>query len=188
VDSPAHCAECAGVDFAFEAARAVGPLRRPLSKAITVFKDGGERRLARGLADLLATSAGDWSDWADALAFVPASRQAVLRRGFDHAETLAGQLADMLDVPVVRLLGRPQASDQRGLGRAERVENAAEAFEMAPAITKGEREVPSHVLIVDDVLTTGATLSGAAAALREAGADQVRAVVLARKTSGDDAA
>ena len=92
-------------------------------------------------------------------------------RGFDHAELLARRVARHLRRPVRRLLTRIDDRAQTGLAAADR--RRGPQF-MARAL------VPPSVLVVDDVATTGATLTGAAAALREAGAASVVALTAAR--------
>jgi predicted amidophosphoribosyltransferase len=168
------CTECWSSTWSFEAAIAVGSLEPPLSRAIVLHKDASERRLAPLLGGLLADVVGrEWPEWSQAVSFVPATAKAVRRRGFDHAEAIAEAAATGLEAPLVRALARAAALDQRALGRAERAANAAGSFAaVAP--------VSGHVLVVDDVMTTGATLEAAAAVLLEAGAESVRCAVLAR--------
>lgn len=167
------CTECWDRTFAFEAAIALGELAVPLSRAIVLHKDAGERRLSAVLGSLLAEkTALAWPAWPDAVAFVPATSAALRRRGFDHAEAIAGACAGALGVPLLPVLFRERALDQRRLGRAERLERARGSFSAG--------ESGGRVLIVDDVLTTGATLDAAATALLDAGAEAVRVAVLAR--------
>ena len=98
----------------------------------------------------------------------PARRHA---RGFDQAELLARVVATHLGLPHRRCLERLPGPQQTGL--------SAEARHGAPRFV-GRPPAPGRVLVVDDVCTTGATLSAAARALREAGTRQVRGLVMAR--------
>lgn len=175
------CTECWQSEFAFEAAWCLGTLERPLSRCITLYKDGGERRLAPTLAGVLLDGCDGqepaaWvGDWADAIVAVPASRAAVSRRGFDHAASLAQAMADRCGVPRLEALARPVRRDQRALGRAGRQENLSGAFTNTPDVV-----VPKRVLLIDDVMTTGSTLDAAAEALLASGAQEVRVWALAR--------
>lgn len=170
------CTECWDRAWAFEAAAALGELEAPLARAVVLHKDAGERRLARAFGALLAeVVAGTWPGWSppDAVAYVPATRAARARRGFDHAAAIAEALAAQAGAPVVHALVRLDALDQRALSRAARAANAAGSVAaMAP--------VEGRVLLVDDVMTTGATLDAAASALLGAGAACVRCAAVAR--------
>lgn len=168
------CTECWQTSFAFEQAVALGELAHPLARAVVLHKDAGERRLGGTLGGLLgAKVAARWEDWPDAVTWIPPTRAAAARRGFDHGQALALPVAERCKVPATAMLARATAKDQRALGRQQRVLNAQGTFAVsAPPVP--------HVLIVDDVLTTGATLDAAAAALLAAGAEAVRVAVVAR--------
>ena len=186
VAGPSGCGECRGRTFAFESARAATLLEHPVSRAVVLLKDGGERRYADLLAGMLAERAAGWVDPACTLVPVPASPAAVRRRGFDHAVDLARALGSLTGAPTARLLEAAPAADQRSLGRQERFANRAGAFRLArPRGWEREGEVPARVVLVDDVLTTGATLDAAARVLRAAGATDVRGLVVARAMRTD---
>lgn len=170
-----RCRQCAGRELPFAGARCAGLLEPPLSRAVTLLKDGGEPRLAAVLGELAAAAAGEWAEWADTVTWVPASATAVSRRGFDHAEAISWALAAAAGRRPEGLLRRASGADQRRLGRADRAENVAGAFTLAP------RDRPdARILLVDDVFTTGATLGAAARVLLAAGALEVRAIAVAR--------
>jgi len=168
------CAECRGLTFAFSGARCAARLEPPVSRAVVLLKDGGERRYARVLAELLAGCAEGWLDASDVLVPVPASPSAVRRRGFDHAADIARELGRCVGLPVQRPLRSTRGADQRALGRSERFANRQGAFEVDGAITLRQ------VVLIDDVFTTGATFDAAARALAGAGVTRVRALAVAR--------
>ncbi len=169
------CTECWTSEPAFEAGTCAGALGPPLSRAITLYKDSGERRLAPVLGDLLAASLQPWDGWPQAVVAVPASAEAVRRRGFDHTALIAAHVATRLGVPRLDALGCAGARDQRALGRLARAVNVADAFVARPGLV-----LPPRVLCVDDVMTTGSTLDAAAASLLAAGAERVRVGAIAR--------
>jgi len=116
---------------------------------------------------------------ADAVTWVPLSRSRLVERGFDQARALAGPVGSALGIPVRSLLLRagssvPQA--RRG-GRERR--SAMEGL-----FTTAVRSPPPRVLIVDDVLTTGATVAACAEALLAAGAGRVGVLTAARAATG----
>jgi predicted amidophosphoribosyltransferase len=121
--------------------------------------------LAERLAGLVEGATVDVVTWA------PTGAARRRHRGFDQGEVLARALAKQLRRPVRRLLARPAASGpQTGQSRAERL--------VGPAFV-ARRPIAGHVLIVDDVVTTGATLRAAQAALIAAGASSVQCVTVA---------
>lgn len=108
----------------------------------------------------------------DAVTWAPTTAARQRRRGHDQAEVLADAVAESLGVPCARLLVRADRAAQRGRGRAVR---------LAGPCTEPVAPAPPHVLVVDDVRTTGATLTAAARALRRAGAVTVDAVTVSAR-------
>jgi predicted amidophosphoribosyltransferase len=104
---------------------------------------------------------------------VPAAPMRLRKRGFDPAGEIAAALAERLDAPLSPCLRRRGSGRQVGRRRASRLG--------APPRIEVSGEAPRSVLLLDDVLTTGATLSACARALREAGAVRVAAVTFARR-------
>ena len=106
--------------------------------------------------------------------FVPATAAAFRRRGFDHMELIARHLSGCSDIPLLDALVKHGSSDQRELGRADRLVEALGAYEVVLPV-RGKR-----ILLIDDVITTGATMSAAASALKAAGASSVDGLAFAR--------
>jgi ComF family protein len=171
----ARCDECSGTVFVFDAARCAALLEPPVSRAVVLLKDAGERRYASLLSGLLAWAAEGWLVDGAVLVPVPASPAAVRRRGFDHALDLARGLSRLTETPMTPVLRSALVADQRDLDRAGRFTNRREAFSLRHGI-----DVPPHPVLIDDVLTTGATLDAAARVLRSGGALTVRALTVAR--------
>ncbi|MCL2525609.1 MAG: ComF family protein [Coriobacteriia bacterium] len=174
------CTECWEVSYSFSHALALSLLDGPLARAIVIYKDGNERRLARCFGALLAECVQTtWSEWLDPdcqISWIPATAAAVRRRGFDHGELLAYALSKQLNIAALPLLSRPRARDQRGLSRKQRMKGFKE-FTVQPQKNKQDLH---KVLLIDDVFTTGATLEAASLALLENGAAEVRVAVLGR--------
>ncbi len=141
---------------------------------VRLFKDRGEQRLAAVLGRLMVqVLPPGWP--LGAVAYVPASRAAVRRRGFDHGELLGREVAARAGLECRALLRRPRTRDQRGLSARGRIANLADRFEAAGAVPRR-----GAVLLVDDVMTTGATLCSAASALSSAGCPVLYGLTFAR--------
>lgn len=183
------CTECYGVEVATQACLACATFQDPLSRMIRAYKDGGERRLAPLFAEMLYDTAlhaqrfdpqrfGAFLDGSDFLLFVPATARAFQRRGFDHMEAVARSLGDLSGVPFVDALVKHGVGDQREMGRAQRIEGSRGVYEVVEPLIPVVRG--ASILLIDDVITTGATVTAGATALRDAGAASVRALALAR--------
>ena len=139
-----------------------------VARLVHALKFAGRPGLARPYARAIAAALPPRARGAQLLASVPLHGVRRRERGYDQAACLAASLADELGVPFVPgLLRRTRATPpQSGLGAAARRENVRGAFEVTrPAWVRGRR-----VLVVDDVLTTGATVAECLAVLRSAGA------------------
>ena len=110
----------------------------------------------------------------DAVCFVPATAEAYARRGYDHMELTARELAALLGLPLADALARDAASDQRDLGRSGRAANLAGTMRVVEDVS-GLR-----LLLADDVVTTGASMREATRALLARGAAEVTACSLVR--------
>ena len=120
--------------------------------------------LAMGITSALARTGSR----ATTVTWVPGHRADMRARGFDHGELLARTVAARLGLPARALLARTGATaDQTGLGAAARRANLAGAF-VARSVPG-----PKRVLLVDDVVTTGATAAACAAALRAGGVSEI---------------
>jgi len=159
---------------ALECVRAPLAYAFPLDMAIKALKF--RRRLYYGpaLAQLLCHASGSLPDDIDAVLPVPLHWRRKWWRGFNQALEIAKPLARHLGVPIIHDIRRRRATPpQSGLSAAQRARNLRSAF------TAGRRLHHRHVLIVDDVITTGATIEQVARTLRRGGADAVSAIAVA---------
>jgi ComF family protein len=127
--------------------------------------------LAELLAQRLMQRVPNIATVCDVVTWAPTSTARVRRRGHDQAELLARRLARVLDVPCRRLLIKTSTNVQTGASREERLRGSV--------FSARKLGVNSHVMVVDDVVTTGTTLRCAADALRKAGVCQVTCVAVA---------
>lgn len=142
------------------------------------YKDGGETRLASAMAKMLARALPPSLE-VGGVTFVPATKNAIRRRGFDHGFLFAEELGRYLGKPVVETLKNPSTADQRKLSREERVANLSGSFP-ATADAKELARLAPAVLIIDDVYTTGSTLCAATDALSAAGFSEVHCATFTR--------
>ncbi|HEU5008585.1 MAG TPA: phosphoribosyltransferase family protein [Jatrophihabitantaceae bacterium] len=156
---------------------AAGDYQSGLRAALIAYKERGRTELARPLGTLLAAAVvGVWEGAAPAcLVPVPSAARARRERGGDHVLRLARVASRATGLPVSRALRLDhEVLDSAGLGRGERAANLAGAF----AATRGPGG--RRPVVVDDIVTTGATLREAVRALESAGwAEPVAAVVAA---------
>jgi ComF family protein len=169
------CGPCLRRPPAFEAVVAGAPYAFPVDALVHALKYG--HRLAAGipLAHILARAARH-EPVPELVVPVPLSRERLTERGFNQAAEIARALPSHLAARIADavLLRTRETAAQATLPRAERASNLRGAFTCTVAL-RG-----ASVVLVDDVMTTGATLDAAAAALRSAGAGSVRVWVVAR--------
>lgn len=179
------CPRCAGPDVDGHACWSPGaPIsgvlaytrwRDPIARAVVHAKLAGRaevfRDVAPRLADLIATVP-------DVVVPVPTDRRRARQRGVDHTRVLARAVAGVLSVPAVRALRVGRSLPDRGaVAVRDRPGLPPDAVVLASAATT---VAGCTVLLVDDLVTTGATLAACGAALREAGAVRVDGLVIAR--------
>lgn len=167
------CYDCRKREWPFTLARAGGPYEGILKEAITRFKYAGRRSLALHLAALMVEVCRSEARYqpASLIVPVPLSREKLRLRGFNQAGLLAVEVGRALGIPVnesclVKAFDTPA---QAGLTRVAREANLKGAF----SVSRPEVICDQVVLIVDDVFTTGSTMSAAALVVRQAGARQV---------------
>jgi ComF family protein len=174
------CSRCILDPPAYAGARSFGYYTGELSAAIQQFKFHGRRNLVGHLSALLAEAfIGTWRPGAvDVLVPVPLHPKRRWGRGFNQAALLARALSALISIPCDEgaLCRVRDTRPQVGLSDSERSANVRQAFRSrSPARVEGMR-----VLLIDDVMTTGATLSSAAGALRSCGAVRISALTVAR--------
>lgn len=153
----------------------------PLGEAISGLKYGKEKALAKELAPLfLKGTAAELVDLSSWITYVPQTRKKTEKRGFNQARLLAEILSDLADLPLLHCLEKERDTPpQVSLSREERLDNLEGAF------SSSSEPLGGPITLVDDVFTTGTTLSECSKSLLDAGWEKVYAVTLARATSPD---
>jgi len=179
-EQPLLCSACKDKTYAFDCARSYAIYDGPLVRAILLLKFEQIEPLGIWFAERLVEVVHSEAEKlaADVVVPVPLHRQRERERGYNQAALISKPLAKRLRLPhkavlLVRTRARP---DKRILSLEERWESVRGAFATRPG-----RQVDNlRVLLIDDVLTTGATLDACARALRDAGAKSVVALTMAR--------
>lgn len=175
--SASYCGACRQTPPAYDFVRAIWRYRPPLDGVLRAFKFGGLDFLGAALAAAAAARFGsELAGELDRVVPVPLPWTRRLVRGFNQAERIAHPLARRLGVELVAALARAgRPGIQSGLGRAARQSNVHGSFR----VTRPQQVAGARVLLVDDILTTGATARAAASELRRAGALKVVVLVAA---------
>lgn len=174
-----ECGRCLRAPPPLDACHAAVSYEFPWSALIVQYKFNGQAGWARSFANLMRST--PWVepalDEADLVLPMPLSRERLAERGFNQALLLARALA--ADKTQAGLLLRVRhTAAQASLDRQDRLGNVRGAFAVDPLSASGVRG--RRVVLVDDVMTSGASLFTAAESLRQAGAARVTALVMAR--------
>ena len=170
------CPRCRRGGSRITRARAIGEYAGSLRSLVHALKYDGRRSLAKPLASRLAIHGADVLGGADCVVPVPLHPSRLRARGFNQAT----EIARHLPLPMQPVLKRVRATpSQTEMPAAKRHANVKDAFRL-----RRRFDVESLVVVlVDDVSTTGATLNACAGVLLDAGANEVRALTIARATS-----
>lgn len=177
------CIACKQHKFAFTAARAWGRYAGELRQAILKLKLRKNEALAQAFALGLTETLRQQNWEIDAIIAVPAAPRRLAERGYNQVDLIAVPLAKTVQVGLLpgALHRRVETQPQKGLTVHERWENTRRVFEADATQVRGR-----NVLVIDDIMTTGATLSAAAETLKAAGATTVYALTLARTLLEDE--
>ena len=174
LDERGLCGLCRHGLAGFDAAFSYGSYEGELRGLIHLFKYGRVQTLARPLGRMMVRALPREQAF-DVIVPVPLHWRKRWQRGFNQSALLAREVSRRSGVPVKSLMRRKRATNvQAGLSAAKRRDNVSGVFRAKPAV-RGKR-----VLLIDDVMTTGATAAACARALKRAGAARVLFLSVAR--------
>ena len=168
-----YCNECGGQSLNFDEARSAVSYDGKAKNLVYRLKYGNAKYLANSLSQYLLDVLL-FTDWhADCITFVPIHKSRQKLRGYNQAELLARFLAERVDLPCKTLLEKSvKTPNQARLSKAERMENLKGSF-------RSVGTPPEHVILIDDVMTTGSTVNECSAVLKKAGAKVVYVLTFA---------
>jgi ComF family protein len=176
LDETGRCALCRLGLQGFDAVYSYGSYEGTLRQLVHLFKYSGVRPLAGAFGRFLAQALPRETTF-DVIVPMPLHWFKQWQRGFNQSDLLAREIGKKWNVPVRSLIRRKKATrPQAGLTNAKRRANMSGAFKIA----RGRPLAGVRVLLVDDVVTTGATASACARVLKRAGAAHVALLALAR--------
>ncbi len=180
----ALCAPCLDAPPDYDRARAAMRYENVGRDLVLGFKLSDRTYAASALARWMVRSGGELLAESDLIAPVPLHRRRLFTRRYNQAALLAGEIGRQADRPVIwDVLERTRATKtQTRLSAAARTANVQGAFRVRPR--RAEQVQGKRVILVDDVLTTGATADACARTLRDAGAAQIFVLTLARTVLG----
>lgn len=170
------CGQCLHHKPAFDYSHSSFSYAAPIDTWLYRLKSKHRTQWAYKLSTLMLNDLPTNLAEVDAFTFVPSSRLSLIKRGFNPAELIARELGRALNKPVIgKLVTRSQSREQKELTRHQRLNNVSQHFHATKKRLQGE-----HIVLIDDVMTTGGTAHSMAHLLKNSGAGRVGIWCLAR--------
>lgn len=176
--SARHCGECIARQPIYDACHTALRYAFPADRILQLYKSNGKLHFGRLLTSLLVHSTAQsipTQQYPDAIVPVPLSPEKHRQRGFNQNTELAYGLAQLTQAPVINLLQARQHTEQKQLSRSARL-RAPSFLQLAHKT----RDIPTTIWLVDDVITTGATMNQASKKLKNAGCKTINAIAALR--------
>ena len=172
------CDICKDVDYNFNSSRSVCYYNEESSNIVKALKYGGRKYYAKHIAKMM-TEDKTIFEKVDIITFVPMLNKKQKVRGYNQAEEIAREISNIVEIEMVCTLSKSDdTKHQAGLSQKERLENLKDSFLL---INDAKDKIKGKVvLIVDDVFTTGTTLSECAKALKKAKPAKVKTITFAK--------
>ena len=158
------CDRCKSLDYSFDNSRSLAVYDGGIDKIVKRLKYSGKKYCAKHIAELMFTNQTYFEN-IDLITFVPIGSKRRKERGFNQAEELAKEIGKLTNIEVVETLNKTgNERHQAGLSQKDRMKNLSGTFSLKDGA--GEVIAKKNVLLIDDVFTTGATLSECSKVLR----------------------
>lgn len=173
------CSHCLAAHRAWDQGWTIWRYGQGVATAIKDYKYHDKTYWARYFGEHMAQKLATVADLPDCITYIPLHWFRHLHRGYNQSQEVAETLSSHLNIPCKRILVRVKLTRQQaGLRRRERLKNLKRAFKVRSG--KADYVKDRHILLIDDVLTTGATLQAAAIELKRAGARKISIICIAR--------
>ena len=172
------CSDCMRKTFMFDSGRCTFNYRSSVNKAIKSIKENGTEEFVEFMADVTVRLHKMFLENVrpEIIVPVPLHHKKEMRRGFNQSKILADAVSRRTGIPVQNALVKIRSTaDQKELGKRERENNLSGAFKA----DFGDNKIPKSVLLIDDIFTTGVTLSFCAKELKKSGVRYVYFLALA---------
>lgn len=170
-----YCSTCKGELLSIDFSRSVFTYRPPISTLIKKLKYNNNRYVAQAFSEYLSGLYLKCFITADLITFIPMTKKALKRRGYNQGELLAKGVSERVGVPCENLLIKKNDTERQAkLSKSERLKNLVDVFKADKKMVKDKT-----IVIIDDVSTTGATGEAAASKLKKAGASKVILLTIA---------
>lgn len=171
------CMQCKETDRIFDQNFSVYNYDGAVSMAIQKLKFKGAKYLAIDFAKILAEKFETLQIDIDIITFVPSTAKRIKERGYNQAKEVAINFSKLVKLPCIELLAKTkETAHQVELNRKERLSNLIDSF----AVVDKWQVRGKNILVIDDVFTTGSTMTSCAKALKKAGAQKVYGLTLAK--------
>lgn len=165
-----YCTTCKNTITSVDVGRSAFDYKEPINKLIIKYKNFEYQYLSKIFAEYLSQAYFKNFFTADFITFVPMTKRAFRKRGFNQSKLLAESLAKIINLPVLEVLQKMKdTKTQKQLSRAERLENLLDAFKVCDRKAVKDKVI----VVVDDVTTTGATAEALAQKLKKNNAKKV---------------
>lgn len=171
------CMQCKEIERIFDQNFSVYLYDDCVAMAIQKLKFKGAKYLAKDFAQILAAKFSQLEIDVDIVTFVPSTAKRIKERGYNQAKEVAQEFSKLVNLPCMELLAKvKETAHQVDLNRKERLENLIDSF----AVVDKWQVKGKNILVIDDVFTTGSTMTSCAKALSKAKAQKVYGLTLAK--------